>query len=1068
MSNRPDQSTRPAYPPPPPPLDSDQATRPVSYPARHQADTRPSAPITVPTSPIYVTGSAPTRPAGRGCGGCLGRGLLWTTLALIVLVFASGVLCLASYYYVASGLPAPEELQQRAFTFASSRIYDRNGGLMWELMDPQAGKRTWVPLNQVSPYLQGATIATEDRNFYSNTGVDLIAVLRALYYNITEGKIVSGGSTITQQLARNVLLEPEERNEQTIGRKLREAVLALELARRYPKDKILEIYLNQIYYGNLAYGIEAASQTYFGKHASDLSLAEAALLAGLPQAPASYDPLINPMGAKVRQQTVLNLMVEAGYITRDQAAAALAEELHYLQPMLEFPAPHFVVYVRQVLEARYGPDLIYREPGLRVYTTLDPRLQHMAETEIARQVDALRQLEVSNGAAVILNARTGEILAMVGSRDFNDAAISGQVNMAVQPRQPGSAIKPLTYLAAFERGWTPATLLMDVPVAYPDGRGGEYRPTNYDGKFRGPVLLRSALANSLNIPAVKTLEFVTVPGLQEMAQRLGITTLTRNDYGLALTLGGGEVSLLELTGAFQAMANGGRRQPPTAILRVTDGLERPIEEYRPGEGLPVLRPEHAYLISHILSDNQARTPVFGPNSPLKVSRPAAAKTGTTNDFRDNWAIGYTPDLVVGVWVGNADNHPMRGVSGVSGAGPIWHNIMENVLAGLPMSDFVRPPGIVEIEICSESGTRPGPLCPERKLELFAYDQPPLGPEHDIRQRLRIDTRANCVTRLPGPAEFIQEREFRVYPPDGREWALQQGFEQPPPPCPEAPEALSLAVITWPAEGQSVQGVVLVQGIALAPGFASYQLEYGVGPSPQVFGPLAGPFNQPVENGLLAEWDTRPLPNGLYTLRLLVFDETNRSQEARVTVLVDNPPAPPALPDTSVLPFVTPTPVFEPPIIPEWPAVDATPTLPVWPEEPLMPEPWPPLPGDTPLPPPPIDTPTPLPPPPPDTPVPPPPTDTPVSPPPTDTPVPLPPTDTPLPPTDVPVPPPPTDTPVPPPADTATPVPVLPTETATPVPTDTPAPEPPPAPTDTPFPTPPDTPQPPPGELPSSS
>ena len=1052
MADRPDQTRPSICPPPPPPLDVSQGTRSYTDRVPIDTDTRPGAPITVPTSPVCAWDLTPTRHAARGCRSWLGQGLLWTTLALAVLLFASGVLCLASYYYVASGLPAPEELQQRTFTFASSCIYDRNGGLMWELMDPQAGKRTWVPLSQVSPYLQGATIATEDRDFYSNTGVDLVAVLRALYYNLTEGKIVSGGSTITQQLARNVLLEPEERAEQTLWRKLREAVLALELARRYPKDTILEIYLNQIYYGNLAYGIEAASQTYFGKHASDISLAEAALLAGLPQAPASYDPLVNPAAPKVRQQTVLSLMVEAGYITQDQATAALAEELHYLQPMLEFPAPHFVVYVRQLLETRYGPDLIYREPGLRVYTTLDPRLQHMAETELASQLEALRDLEVTNGAVVILNARTGEVLAMVGSRDFNDAAISGQVNMAVQPRQPGSAIKPLTYLAAFERGWTPATLLMDVPVAYPDGRGGQYRPTNYDGKFRGPVLLRSALANSLNIPAVKTLEFVTVPGLQEMAQRLGITTLTRDDYGLSLTLGGGEVSLLELAGALQAIASGGRRQPTTAILRVTDGLNRPIEEFRPDAGLQVLRPEHAYLISHILSDNQARTPVFGPNSPLKLSRPAAAKTGTTNDFRDNWAIGYTPELVVGVWVGNADNHPMRGVSGVSGAGPIWHSIMENALAGLPVSDFVRPPGIVELEICSESGTRPGPLCPERKLELFAYDQPPLGPEHDIRQRLRIDTRANCVTRLPGPAEFIQEREFRVFPPDGRAWALQQGFEQPPPPCPESSEVSSLAAITWPTEGQSVQGVVLVQGVALAPGFAYYQLEYGVGPSPQVFGPLAGPFNQPVENGLLVEWDTRPLPNGLYTLRLLVFDEANRRQEARVMVLVDNPPAPPAMPDTSILPFITPTPVFEQPIIPDFPAVDVTPTLPVWPEGPRAPEPWPPLPGDTPIPPLPIDTPPPL--------------------PPADTPIPMPPMDTPtppLPPADTPPPalpdetatpmPPPTDTPppalpdetatsAPPPTDTLPPAP--PNETATPVPppTDTPAP-----PIDTPFPPP---------------
>ncbi|MGQ9785832.1 MAG: penicillin-binding protein 1C, partial [Anaerolineae bacterium] len=809
----------------------------------------------------------------------LGWGMLFTMLLMLGLF---------SYLYVAAQLPHPEELERRSFRFASSQIYDREGGLLWELMDPHGGRRTWVPLQRISRYAIAATIATEDRFFYANVGVDPIAVIRALYYALSEGEVVSGGSTITQQLVRNVLLSPEERVQKTFRRKLREAVLAIEVARRYPKDKILEIYLNQVYYGNLAYGIEAAAQTYFGKSAAELNLAEAALLAGLPQAPATYDPIVYPERAKKRQQIVLGLMVEAGYVTPAQALAAYQQYLEYTPPPVQLRAPHFVIYVRQLLESRYGADALYHEPGLKVMTTLDPRIQAIAEEEVARQVAALRNKDVSNGAAVVLDVKTGEILALVGSPDFNDEHAAGQVNMALQPRQPGSAIKPLTYLAAFERGWTPATLIMDVPVEYPDGSGGTYRPTNYDGKFRGPVLVRAALANSLNIPAVRALEFVGVPALQEMARRLGITTLTRRDYGLALALGSGEVSLLELTGAYQVVANMGARVPPVAILRVTDGLGRLVEAYQPPQGEMVLRPEHAYLITHILADNEARTPLFGSHSPLRLSRPAAAKTGTTNDFRDSWTIGYTPEVVVGVWVGNADNRPARGLSGLVGAAPIWHAIMERVLADIPVHDFVRPRGVVEVEICADSGTIPSPDCPQRRHELFAHDQLPLGPEHDIHQRLRVDTRANCVVldnRLSG--EGIEERYYQVYPPEGRAWALEHGIEQPPHPCTPI-ERLGAAEIHWPGDGQLVEGIVAIQGVALAANFSHYVVEYGVGWSPETFIPLGVPQTQPVEGGVLTNWDTRPYPNGPYTLRVVVFDRDGGRYEGRAMVVLNNP------------------------------------------------------------------------------------------------------------------------------------------------------------------------------------
>jgi 1A family penicillin-binding protein len=834
-------------------------------------------------------------------------------VAVALLSLLGITVAVAGYLYMASELPPPEELQSQTFTFASSQIYDRNGNLLWELIDPSAGRRTWVPLSRISPYVQQSTIATEDRFFYQNVGVDPIAISRAFYYNVTEGEIVSGASTITQQLAKNVLLSPEERTEKSLSRKIREAVLATELYRRYPKDKILEIYLNQIYYGNLAYGIEAASQTYFGKSATDLTLAEAAFLAGLPQSPAGYDPFVNLEAAKARQEVVLGLMVEAGYINPAQAVAAYEEELVFTPPRVDFAAPHFVVYVRQLLEAQYGPDLLYQEPGIRVQTTLDPRIQTIAEEEVTGQITALQGKNATNGAVVVLNVKTGEIMAMVGSENFNDETIDGQVNVGLQPRQPGSSIKPLTYLAAFERGWTPSTLIMDVPVEYPDWVGDIYKPVNYDDKFHGPTLLRGALANSYNIPAIKTLEFVGIPGLKEIAARLGITTLTRDDYGLSLALGSGEVTLLEMAGAYQAIANGGLRVPPVAILSVTDSFGRVIDEYRPPEGVPVLRPEHAYLMTHVLADNQARTPAFGPNSPLNLSRPAAAKTGTTNDFRDNWTIGYTPDIVVGVWVGNADNSPMQGMSGVSGAGPIWRNVMERALEGTPVRDFIRPPTIVETEICADSGTVPSQVCPRRTTEIFAQDQPPLGPEHDIHQMVRIDTSLNCIAHEYSPPNRVVERYFQVYPPDGRKWAVEHGIEQPPDPCPE-PAGAAQALITWPSDGQTVEGLITIEGVALAANFSHYVVEYGVSWGPQAFGPLAGPVDRLVEGGPLARWDTREQPNGPYTLRVVVFDRSGGAYEGRVVVLIDNPTPTPTdtrEPTATRVPTDTPVPADTP-------------------------------------------------------------------------------------------------------------------------------------------------------------
>ncbi|NOX64004.1 MAG: PBP1A family penicillin-binding protein [Chloroflexi bacterium] len=639
---------------------------------------------------------------------------------------------LLAYARIAASLPPPQELQDRANTFKTTSIYDRNGHLLYEIFPQTGGRRTVQPLGSISPYLINATLATEDPNFYRHPGVDPLGVLRALYYIVQPDEQPRGGSGIPQQLVKLTFLSPEK----TLSRKLKEAILAIEVSRRYTKDEILEIYLNHIYYGNLAYGAEAAAQTYFRKPATDLTLAEASLLAGIPQAPAIYDPYTNWEIVRGRQADVLRLMVQYGFVTPQEADQAWLEwegkdPKDILAPFGRgLIAPHFALMVRAQLEDAYGKEVVARG-GLRVITTLDMRLQRLAEDAVREGMAKLEGRRARNAALVALDPATGEILAMVGSPDFENDEIDGQVNMATSPRQTGSVIKPLTYVATFEKPddyWTPATIILDEPTEFPDGPGRPpYKPKNYDGRFHGPVSVRSALANSYNIPAVKALQHAGIPALLDVASRLGITTLTRPDYGLSLTLGGGEVSLEEMTAAFAAFANGGYRVEPHAILRVEDEKGDLLETHE----RPVLRraitPEHAYLITSILSDREARRPAFGRLAKrLELpGRPAAAKTGTTDDWRDGWTIGYTPQLVAGVWVGNADNSPMSNdMSGATTAAPIWNQFMREAHKTWPVMDFARPEGVVEIEICAETGTLPGPDCPTRRLEFFKADQPP--------------------------------------------------------------------------------------------------------------------------------------------------------------------------------------------------------------------------------------------------------------------------------------------------------------------------------------------------------
>ncbi len=938
----------------------------AAYQARPGQPVRntPSRPVSRPVSqPIPAPPQIPTWRRNLGCF------LRVTILGLfigIVLALIGLSIGLYQYYQIAATLPDVSTLRQRAAKFETTRILDRNGNVLYEVIDPTAGRRTYTTLDKISPYLVAATIATEDKAFYSHPGFDPVAVLRALWQNYTSGEVVSGASTITQQLARILLLGPDERFQRSYRRKAREIILAAEITRRYSKDEILELYLNEIYYGNLAYGIEAAAETYFNVEAGQLTLSQAAFLAGLPQAPSVYDVYTNRDVTLQRAEQALTLMFQTSqeqgciYVSNNQqpvcvdavAAAQALQELKaydFHNPDVQIRYPHWVNYIRSLLESQFDPQTIYRS-GFTVYTTLDPGLQDAAQQIVREQVAALQANHATNGALVAIRPATGEILAMVGSADFDNADIDGQVNMALAPRQPGSSIKPFTYLAAFEKGWTPATLIWDVPSEFPpSGDPADprppYKPVNYDGKFHGPVTVRTALANSLNIPAVKALQFVgiyddaTLPGEQglvAMMQRLGVTTLTRDDYGLALTLGGGEVTLLEHTGAFAVLANGGRRVPPVAITRIEDHNGNVIFEYQPPSGEQVLRAEHAFLISDILSDNEARAMEFGRNSVLHLLFQAAAKTGTTNDFRDNWTMGYTPDIAVGVWVGNADYTPMQNTTGLSGAAPIWAQFMQiaiQQLTGGNPTVFVKPAGVVEETICAISGTKPSKWCPEQRREYFAADQPPLPESEDLWQKVLIDTWTG-LRAGPQCADFTTEKfALKVDDPAarqwieksdaGRAWAEAVGFRKkdvffvPTEQCTADSPHPKLA-ISAPSEGATITSSPLdiYAQVDATANFKEYRLEYGLGKDPEKWELLDRSNAGVPRPDKIYSWDLSEVPSGEITLRLYMQSTTDAYAEVRLHLNVQVPtPTPTPSPTPTATATPTPTPTASPTSLP---------------------------------------------------------------------------------------------------------------------------------------------------------
>jgi len=630
----------------------------------------------------------------------------------------------------AFNLPSPDKVVRREGF--STKILDRNGEVLYDIFANQ--RRTAAALADIPLYLRQATIAIEDKNFYKHQGFDPFGMLRGFSRILTTGK-AQGGSTLTQQLVKNTLLTPER----SVFRKIKEFILAVQIERRYTKDEILQMYLNEAPYGGTAWGVETAAETYFGKSVKDLTLTEAAVLAGFPQRPSVYSPYSStPKAYIARTQDVLRRMREDGYITKDQEAQAKAElgSIVFQERGASFKAPHFVQYVQKILEERYGENAV-ELGGLKVTTTLDLKLQDKAQEIVAEEIAKVEGQHITNGGAVVLNPDTGEILAMVGSKKFDDPNYDGQVNVTVALRQPGSAIKPVTYVTAFKEGYTPATLLMDVPTTFPGGIGQpDYTPVNYDGKYRGPLQVRYALGNSINVAAVKMLAMVGIKDTLETAYDLGITTLaptqeTLNRVGLSLTLGGGEVRLLELTGAYAAFMNKGYKVEPVSILKVEDADGKVLEEVKPEKKKRVLSEEQAYLIANILSDNSARSIVFGTNSLLNIpGRTVAVKTGTTNDKRDNWTLGGNTQALVGVWVGNNDNSPMLNVaSGVSGASPIWRRVLLEALTGKPNVGFETPKGIVTVSVDSVSGYRAHDGFGERPEIFIKGTEPGEDPIH---------------------------------------------------------------------------------------------------------------------------------------------------------------------------------------------------------------------------------------------------------------------------------------------------------------------------------------------------
>lgn len=694
----------------------------------------------------------------------------WLIIFAKIMACAGATFFLAGIFfftYLFTVLPSPTS-QAMLSAPESTRLLDRNGKLLYEVHGEI--RRTFIPLSEIPINLQNATLAMEDKDFYGHYGFDLSSIVRALKANIDNGEIKQGASTITQQLARISFLN----NEQTYSRKLKELVLAVKIEYVCTKNEILEMYLNNIPYGSNAYGVEAASEMYFGKQARDLNLLQSAYLASLPKAPTLYSPYgPNIEALHKRARSAIESMLQLGMITEKEANIALSQNnLEFKRIPTSIQAPHFVFYVLDGLNEKYGETKV-RQGGMIVRTSLDMDLQKKAERIVSEQgLINEKKYKAGNAALVALDPRNGEILAMVGSRDYFKPG-DGAFNVAISPRQPGSSFKPYVYAAAMENGMNPATMLLDVQTNFANDNGGvKYVPHNYSGRNYGPVSIRQALAGSLNIPAVKTLILVGINKAIDTAEKLGLTTLKdRSRFGPALVLGGAEVKLLEHTAGLGALGNNGVKQALSPILKITDTKDNVIYENKASMGVQAIDPQAAFLINDILSDTQSRKFIFGNNKNLMINdHQVAVKTGTTQDFRDAWTIGYTPSLAVGVWVGNNDNSPMRkGADGSVVAAPIWNKFINEIIAKQKAEKFMRPEGIVELRVDRLTGKLPTKNTPSTKIELFASFNKPTG-----RDNAHVSVKASGLD-ISATALRSEKPNDPLWESAARRWAQNAGY-----------------------------------------------------------------------------------------------------------------------------------------------------------------------------------------------------------------------------------------------------------------------------------------------------
>ncbi|MCK5475782.1 MAG: PBP1A family penicillin-binding protein [Candidatus Pacebacteria bacterium] len=702
-------------------------------------------------------------------------------LKLSIAMFVIGIIGITGVFiYFSKDIPNPDKIVDRSVA-ESTKIYDRSGEhLLYEIHGEE--RRTVIKLDQISQHLINATIATEDQDFYKHHGVDFRGIARAIYKDVISGERLQGGSTITQQLIKNSILT----SERTFTRKIKEIILAIETEQKFNKDEIMEMYLNQIPYGSNAYGIEAAAQTFFGKSAKDLDISEAALLAGLPKATTYYSPYgAHPEALEFRYKNIINQMEDEGYISEEEARKAKdLEILKEIKPFVEdIKAPHFVMYVRQQLVDEFGEEKI-EKGGLNVYTTLDYDMQLIAEDVVKSGAEENTiNHNARNAALVAIDPRSGQVLSMVGSKDYFNIEEDGNVNVAISNRQPGSSFKPFVYATALKKGYTPDTILFDVETNFgKDGSGREYIPQNYNFKFSGPATMRSSLARSLNIPAVKALYLAGINGSVQMAHNLGITTLNDPDnYGLSLVLGTGEVKLIDMVSSYSVFANEGKRNISETILRIENSSGEIIKQFEKNEK-QVLDVEVARNINSMLSDNVARTPTFGAKNKLYLEqRPVAAKTGTTSDYKDGWTVGYTPSLAVGVWAGNTKGEKMRKGGGITVAAPIWYNFISSVLEDDPIEKFVAPKKIqtekavlngeykneVVIKIDKACGDKlASKLTPENQIEEKTYIE-----AHNILHYLNKDDPQGEISE-----DLISDAHYQNWEKAVLKWAQENAEE----------------------------------------------------------------------------------------------------------------------------------------------------------------------------------------------------------------------------------------------------------------------------------------------------